>query len=123
MLFRSASAAVSTSNTVTPLYEGQDRVGHRMVDLKAGTLDEIAGSMAAYIDKAMHNEWEAVKGKPLPDPLGEEDRKILFKAIAQGVLKFLYDNRINISTTEVDGSVLHSHTLEFNVTGYQAPLP
>lgn len=94
-----------------------------MADLKAGTLVDFAGSMAAYIEQAMRNEWQAVKGTPLPSSLGEEDRRILFAAVAQGVLKYLYDHRADIATTTANGGGAHAHTLEFGVSTYRTPLP
>jgi hypothetical protein len=94
-----------------------------MANLKAGTVEDFADSMAAYIEQAMRKEWQTMKRKALPTSLGEEDRRILFAAIAQGVLKFLYDHRSSIATTAVKGDICHRHTLEFEVSGYRTPLP
>lgn len=94
--------------------------------LKAGTLDDFAGSLASYIDKAMQNEWQAVKGEPLPAGQGEDDRKILFAAIAQGVLKFLVDHGGDLITSDetADGDLSpHHHTMAFTVDDYRTPLP
>jgi hypothetical protein len=94
--------------------------------LKGGTVDNFASSLASYIDKAMQNEWQAVKGEPLPTgDQGADDRKILFAAIAQGVLKFLVDHRDDLITSDEseDGVTTHRHTMAFTVNTYRTPLP
>ena len=95
--------------------------------LKAGRLDNFAASLAEYIDTAMQHEWQAVKGEPLPTSQGSDDRKILFAAIAQGVLKFLLDHRVDLVTTDdsADGNpaTTHHHTMAFTVDTYRTPLP
>ena len=98
-----------------------------MSNLKAGTIDNFASSLAEYIDTAMQNEWLAVKKEPLPsDDQGAQDRKILFTAIAQGVLKFLGDHVDDLITTtnSGDGGVTdHHHAMAFKVDTYRTPLP
>jgi hypothetical protein len=94
--------------------------------LKAGTVNDFANSLASYIDKAMQNEWQAVKGEALPAGQGEDDRKILFAAIAQGVLKFLADHGGDLITSDetADGDLSpHHHTMAFTVDDYRTPLP
>ncbi|MEO7232687.1 MAG: hypothetical protein ABIW96_08420 [Polaromonas sp.] len=95
--------------------------------LKAGTVDNFTSSLAAYIDKAMQNEWQARKGESLPDTgQGAEDRKILFAAIAQGVMKFLADHVGDLVTTDNSGDgglTNHHHTMAFKVDTYRTPLP
>jgi hypothetical protein len=95
--------------------------------LKAGTVDDFASSLAAYLDKAMQNEWQARKGEYLLDTApGAEDRKILFAAIAQGVLKFLADHLGDLVTTDEsgDGGVTkHHHAMAFQVDTYRNDLP
>ncbi|MGH8051480.1 MAG: hypothetical protein ACRERV_05830 [Methylococcales bacterium] len=59
--------------------------------LKAGTVASFPGSLAEAMDKAMKTEWQAVKGVSLPSQ-GEEDRRLLFAAIAQGIFDYLKDN-------------------------------
>jgi hypothetical protein len=60
--------------------------------LKAGTVGDYDGSMAAEIETAMKAQWEATKQFAFP-PDGHEDRQILFCAIAQGVLSYLKDHQ------------------------------
>jgi hypothetical protein len=95
--------------------------------LKAGTLDDFPASLAAYISTAMDNEWLAVKGEVLPTSgPGVDDRKILFAAIGQGVMKFLADNLANLVTSTDSGDAgltTHYHTMAFSVDTYRDPLP
>ena len=56
--------------------------------LKPGTVADFGGSLAEAIDNAMKQEWQAVKGVPLPTQ-GQEDRRLLFAAISQGLFVFL----------------------------------
>lgn len=95
--------------------------------LKAGTLDDFTSSLAAYIDTAMQNEWQARKGERLPETgPGVEDRRILFAAIAQGVMKFLADHAGDLVTTEASGDgglTTHRHAMAFQVDSYRTPLP
>lgn len=62
--------------------------------MKPGTTDSetaFSDSLAEAIDNAFKMEWLVVKGEPLPAG-GEVERKILFAAIAQGLLDYLKDN-------------------------------
>ena len=91
-----------------------------MASLKAGTARTTIGfanSMAAAIETAMQQEWLAVKGEAMPSaPMGEQDRRILFAAIAQGVLNYLQQHQADLFTTnEYDTSAGHKHELEFTV--------
>lgn len=93
-----------------------------MAALRAGTFHDFANSMAAYIDEAMRAEWADAKGTPLPAGLGADDRKILFAAIAQGVLKYLHHHlAADIVTNTRDGGS-HAHRLLFTVEAYQSEL-
>ena len=56
--------------------------------LKAGTVANFGGSLAEAMDNAMKSEWQAVKGVALPTQ-GQEYRRLLFAAIAQGIFVFL----------------------------------
>lgn len=73
--------------------------------LKAGTVASFGNSLAEAMDNAMKQEWQAVKGVPLPSQ-GEEDRRLLFAAISQGLFSFLKqheDDLINKITLEDTG--------------------
>jgi len=56
--------------------------------LKAGSVADFGGSLAAAMETAMADEWQTVKGVPLPD-MGVEDRRLLFVAISRGIFTFL----------------------------------
>jgi hypothetical protein len=94
-----------------------------MADLKAGTVAnpaDFGASMAQYMEQAMKSEWQAVKGYPLPAGVGEDDRKILFAAVAQGMLRFLEDNLLKLETNEVDSTAgFHKHRLSFGVSAHR----
>jgi hypothetical protein len=93
-----------------------------MADLKAGTVAnpaDFAASMAQYMEEAMKEEWFRVRGERLHDQIGVQDRRILFAAVAQGVLRYLEDNLIKLATTSVDGHGDHSHTLTFGVIAHR----
>ena len=86
--------------------------------LKAGSFDDLADSMAGAIDTAMEEEWLLAKDQPLPEGLGQEDRRILFAAVAKGVLRYLHAHRADLVTNVVSvpgsgGS--HSHQLAFDL--------
>jgi len=83
-----------------------------MAKLKAGTVNDFANSMAAEMEAAMKSEWQAVKNTALPGGAGEEDRKILFVAVARGVLKYLTDHRNDIQTSANEGP-MHRHIVEW----------
>jgi hypothetical protein len=91
-----------------------------MADLKAGTVAnpaDFTDSMAQYMEAAMQKEWQAVKGRPLPTGVNEDDRKILFAAVAQGLLRYLEDNLQKLKTTEARN---HTHTLTFGVSAHRS---
>ena len=88
--------------------------------LKAGTLADFNDSMAEAIADAFEAEWVALKGTALPEA-GEEDRQMLFAAIAQGVVNYLRDNindslQIDVSVTQQGGNQITSSTSSVTVT-------
>lgn len=67
--------------------------------LRAGNHTSIGNdTMTAYIETAMREQWQLARGEPLPTQ-GAEDRRILFAAIAQGVLRYLYVHRDDLVST------------------------
>ena len=56
--------------------------------LKAGSVADFSSSLAAAMEQAMKSEWQTVKGVALPGQ-GEQDRRLLFVAIAQGLFDYL----------------------------------
>ena len=88
-----------------------------MATLKAGSIDDLADSMAAAIDAAFDEEWnKANPDGPALGQEGERDRQVLFAAVAKGVLRYLYQHQLFIDTTvDQDTSGGHSHRLAFDL--------
>jgi hypothetical protein len=88
-----------------------------MAQLKAGSVTDIADSMTAMIEQAMHEEWaRAYPDDSLPGELGRKDRLVLFAAVAKGVLRYLHKHQLFIATTRVhDQSAGHVHQLAFDL--------
>ena len=85
--------------------------------LTAGTANDLGDSMAAAIDAAMQEEWQAAHGAPLPGGPGELDRRILFAAVAKGVLRYLHAHRADLVTDVVHDTVDgHGHQLAFDLS-------
>ena len=74
------------------LYPG----GPRLVDGDY-VLDDVAlaDTMAEAIEEEMAYLFQTVKGKELPE-VGKDDRRLLFAAIARGVLKYLEAHQTDI---------------------------
>lgn len=86
-----------------------------MAQLKAGRVADFAGSMAEAIEAAMQQEWQAITGVPLPGE-GQADRRLLFVAIARGVLGYLKAHEDEILTEITLGGATQNVTgLELNV--------
>lgn len=79
-------------------------------------LDDVA--LADSMAKAMEDELKTlhaqVKNRPMPDE-GQEDRRLLFVAIARGILQYFDDHQEAVET-DTDGLDPHSHDVTFNVT-------
>lgn len=91
-----------------------------MADLKAGTSDSIADSMAAAMENAFRAEWPKVMGddQDVPDPSPE--MRLLFVAVAQGVIRHLKDNAQALEVTVGSAATTHDHegtVTEVNVEG------
>jgi hypothetical protein len=79
--------------------------------------------LTAAIETVMAEEYAAKMGTPLP-AAGAEDRKLLFTAIAGGILQYLESKQNEVITTiklkeVVSGSTEKSHTvtgLDLNIT-------
>lgn len=89
------------------LYPG----GPRLVDGEY-VLDDTAlqDTLAKAIEEEMANVFQKVKEKPLSE-VGKEDRRLMFVAIARGVLKYLEAHQ-----NDVLASVTISHTTGPSVT-------
>ena len=97
-----------------------------MGTLKAGTATAAGDNMARMIEDAMIEEWGlAYPGRSLSEA-GALDRRIMFAAIAKGVLRYLHKHQHAIVTvTPVNQGVEeHSHKLSFDLVEKQgAPDP
>jgi hypothetical protein len=92
-----------------------------MPALKAGHVNDFADSMAESIEQAMQQELLLTEGIPLPSA-GASDRRLLFVAIARGVLQYLKTHQaetFNSITFSVDpaAGVAPVTSVEVNYTG------
>ncbi len=76
--------------------------------LKPGTLEDIIGSMAEEMEQVFREELPIVV--PGADPgRGEAERRLLFVAVAQGVVRHLVANpnafKVEVSLTDGEGKV------------------
>lgn len=69
---------------------------------KPGTQGDFINSMAQAMEDAFFSEWNKAKGIPLPAEVGQEDRMILFAAIAQGVVQHFKDEAGDSFVVDVD---------------------
>lgn len=61
------------------------------VKLKAGSIDDFSGSMAKAMIEAFRDEWQKVRGGEPPEDT--EEMKLLFIAIARGVVDHLVERK------------------------------
>ena len=90
-----------------------------MAKLKAGTVTNLqTDTLAGSIDAEFVALWGTHKDIDLPDdPQAIKDRRLMFVAIARGLLAYLHDHRDDIETTEdrANGSGSeHDHQLDFD---------
>ncbi len=92
------------------------------MSLKAGHVADFSGSLAEAIENAMKTEWQTVKGSPMPDT-DPADRRILFVAIAQGVLSYLNSHPNDaIKTIEYDDGVGGTNSLDIESVDFDVTL-
>lgn len=89
------------------LYPGGPRQvgGHYVLDDTA-----LQDSLAKAIEEEMADTFQKVKGIPLPE-VGKDDRRLLFVAIARGVLKYLEAHQHDVLAS----ATIH-HTIGPSVT-------
>jgi hypothetical protein len=85
--------------------------------MRAGTVADWGG-MAAAIEQAFGDELAARKGTVLPDASAEE-RRMLFAAIARGVLGYLHDNES--AMTIWDGTDSFPLQIDYTAESEQSP--
>ena len=62
-----------------------------MTNYKPGTMTNFSGSMAQAMETEFESIWRSLHNEPLTEQ-GREDRRMLFVAIARGVVKHLQQN-------------------------------
>ena len=73
------------------------------MNLKAGSIGDAAGSMVHEMEEAFKKEWPKVmKGQPVPEP--NDQMRLMFAAIAQGVVNYLSQNHDAFKVTVSDGT-------------------
>lgn len=85
--------------------------------LRAGTVADWGG-MADAIEQAFADELSKRKGTSLPDASAEE-RRMLFAAIARGVLGYLHDNESNLNI--VIGPDTYPLQIDYTAESEQTP--
>lgn len=75
---------------------------------------DLADSMAARIDEEFGLALKALKGADLPAD-GADDRKLLFLAIARGVLRYLAERPGAWQATAVPGPPPHGHAVTVDI--------
>ena len=87
--------------------------------LKAGTVasTEFANSMAKAIEDALEKEWKRLWNQALPVE-GQEDRRLLFVAIAQGVIRHLKNNAKQAFDVDVDVTQLNNNLIASDGHGH-----
>ena len=73
--------------------------------LKAGTNFDAAGfadSMAATMIQSFKDEWPLVMGNDIPLPESMDQMKLLFAAVAQGVVKHLQQHAKDFKVSVTD---------------------
>jgi hypothetical protein len=75
--------------------------------------DALANAMMAQLGEA----WQIVKGEPIPSPPGE-DARIMFLAIARGLLKYMEQHQNETIKTIAlgGGSSVNVTSLDLNIT-------
>ncbi len=70
------------------------------MEIKPGTVGDFEDSMAQAMERALELEYLAIKGRNILG-MGEQERRIILVAIAQGVTRHLLDN---LDAFEITGS-------------------
>lgn len=79
------------------------------VKLKAGSIDDFSGSMAKAMVNAFRAEWPKVMGEDSEPPEMTEEMKLLFVAIARGVVDHLVAREAAFQLEFVPQSHLHTY--------------
>ncbi len=74
------------------------------MSLKAGTISDDANSMSQAMAKAFLDEWPTVMGND-PKPEMNNQMRLMFVAIAQGVVNHLKANQTSFKVTVTNGTL------------------
>jgi hypothetical protein len=94
------------------LYPGYPRKVDDQWRLDDTALEE---SMAMAMEQAMGDVYSKMKEQSLPD-MGKEDRRLLFVAIARGILQYLDDHQGAIGAVSGAEPAAHEHDVVLDVT-------
>ena len=78
-------------------------------------VDPYANSMAQAIENAFLKEWPVIMGNEKPAPEGNDQMRLMFIAIAQGVVRHLLDNEAAITVNTGSGPVAVQITTDGNL--------
>lgn len=86
--------------------------------LKAGSATGLQpDTLAGRMDEEFVALWASLKDVDLPtDAATVQDRRMIFVAVARGLLRYLHDHRADVETTAettAGGTTTHEHQLEF----------
>jgi hypothetical protein len=90
--------------------------------LHAGSHEQFDGTLGAAIERALAGELQGVKQKALPD-MGKNDRRMLFNAIAQGVVDYLREHESDFTivlTNKPPNAPLLAATLQIQSPSFAA---
>ena len=79
--------------------------------------------LAQAMQSALPGAWVTVKGEPFPGDPNDPDQRVMFLAIARGVLKYLESNQkgvistIQLSTGGNPPVSFTANALDLNITG------
>jgi hypothetical protein len=84
--------------------------------LKAGHWNDLANSLTGAIDAAFDAEWGSARPGDALGTVGRNDRRVLFAAVARGVLAYLHAHKDEIWSDSPGGTLDHDHKLNLTVS-------
>jgi hypothetical protein len=82
--------------------------------LKAGTIQDYGNSMAEAMEEAFLEEWPRIMSDNQPKPKPNDQMKLLFIAMAQGVVRHLADHPESFGVS-ISSNAGHSHSASVTV--------
>jgi hypothetical protein len=83
--------------------------------LKAGSINEMTDSMALAMENAFLQEWPKVMSQDQPVPPPNSQMRLLFIAVAQGIVRHLTDHaegiHVTLGSSTAAVSIQHTGTL------------